>query len=325
MSAFVGVDVSKATLDVVVLIDKKQTYQKVPNNSKGIAKLIKWLHSFETIEAVCLEATGRYGDALAQALYLADFCLSVENPLRIKSFAQSLLSRNKTDKYDAFVIALYAQRMRPDPWKPPSIAIKQLKQRTRLLRSLEQTRQGYRNRLQSGIDDKVALQVIQTMIEHLDTQIEALRKIILNFIKQDDVLNQQRQLIISIPGIADKTAAILLAEIGDIDHFDSPRSLASYVGITPRKRESGSSLRGQSRISKQGNKRLRTALYFPAISAKRWNPICKDFAHTLEKRGLAKQAIVIAVMRKLLHQVYGILKSKQPFDPHFQQKIKLAA
>ena len=325
MSAFVGIAVSKASLDVVLLIDKKQTYQKVSNSSKGIAKLIKWLHSFESIEAVCLEATGRYGDALAHALYLAEFCVCVENPLRIKSFAQSLLSRNKTDKYDAFVIALYAQRMPIDPWNPPSDAIKRLKQRTRLLRSLEQTRQGYRNRLKSGMDDDISLQFIQAMIDDLDSHIEALRKIILNFMKQDAYLNRQRKLIISIPGIADKTAAILLAEIGDIDNFDSPSALASYVGITPRIRQSGSSLRGRTRISKQGNKRLRTALYFPAISAKRWNPICRDFAHTLEKRALAKKAIIIAVMRKLLHQVYGILKSKQPFDPHFQQKIKFAA
>ncbi len=324
MSAFVGVDVSKATLDIVVLIDTKQTHQKISNNSKQIAELINWLHTFETIECVCLEATGRYGEALAEALYLADFCVSVENPLRIKSFAQSLLSRNKTDKYDAFVIALYAQRMRPDPWKPPSSAIKQLKQRTRLLRSLEQTRQGYRNRLKSGLDDEFTLEFIQHFIEELDSRIETLSKGILNFIKQDAYLNQQRKLIISIPGLADKTASVLLAEIGDIDNFDSPRALASYVGITPQIRQSGSSVRGRAHISKQGNKRLRTALYFPAISAKRWNPICNDFAHTLEQGGLAKKAIIIAVMRKLLHQVYGILKSQHPFDPHFQQKTKIA-
>jgi transposase len=325
MSAFVGIDVSKATLDIVLLIDEQQTYQKVPNNKKGFAGLIKWLHSFENIEGVCLEATGRYGDALAKALYLADFSVSVENPLRIKSFAQSLLSRNKTDKYDAFVIALYAQRMSPEPWKPPTDAIKCLKQRTRLLHSLEQTRQSYRNRLKSGMDDKVSLQIIRSLIKTLDQQIEKLKKNILNFIKIDDHLNQQRKLIISILGIADKTAAILLAEIGDIDNFKSPRALASYVGITPRIQKSGTSVHRRSHISKQGNKRLRTALYFPAISAKTWNPICRAFALKLEQGGLAKKAIVIAVMRKLLHQVYGILKSKQPFDPHFQRKYQIAA
>lgn len=324
MSAFVGVDVSKVTLDIMVLIDKKQTHQKISNTRQDIAKLMDWLHTFENIESVCLEATGRYGDALAEALYLADFCVSVENPLRIKSFAQSLLSRNKTDKYDAFVIALYAQRMRPDPWKPPRTAIKQLKQRTRLRHSLEQTRQDYRNRLKSGLDDEFTLEFIQNFIEDLDRRIETLNQNILNFIKQDICLDEQRKLIISIPGLADKTASVLLAEIGDIDKFDSPRALASYVGITPQIRQSGSSVRGRTHISKQGNKRLRTALYFPAISAKRWNPICHDFALILEQTGLAKKAIIIAVMRKLLHQVYGILKSQNPFDPHFQQKIKIA-
>ena len=325
MSAFVGIDVSKATLDIVILIDKKQTHQKIANTRKEIKKLIKKLHTVENIERVCLEATGRYGDILSEALYLADFAVSVENPLRIKSFAQSLLSRNKTDKYDAFVIALYAQRMQPKLWAPPSPAIKQLKQRTRLRHSLEKTRQEYRNRLKSGLDDPLTLKVIRDFIKHLDRRIEILNKKILNFMKQDTLLDQQRKLLISIPGIADKTASVLLAEIGDIDKFNSPRALACYVGITPQLRQSGSSVRGQTHISKQGNKRLRTALYFPAISAKRWNPICHDFAHTLEQGGLAKKAIIIAVMRKLIHQVYGILKSRQPFDPHFQPKIKIGA
>jgi len=325
MSAFVGIDVSKASLDVIVLIEEQQTYQRVPNTAQGIDELLQWLHTFECIEAVCLEATGRYGDALAAALYLADFCVSVENPLRIKSFAQSLLARNKTDKYDAFVIALYAQRMRPDPWRPPSTAIKQLKQRSRLLHSLEQTRQSYRNRLKSGLDDQLTLQVIQDLIDDLDQKIDALQKTIFDFIKEDLYLNQQRELIISIPGIADKTAAVLLAEIGDIDNFDSPRQLAAYAGITPQNRQSGSSLNKPARISKQGNARLRTALYFPAISAKRWNPICHDFAQRLENKGKAKKAIIIAVMRKLLHQVYGILKSGQPFDPHFLEEFDFAA
>lgn len=325
MSAYVGIDVSKATLDVVVLIDKQKTYQQVPNHSQGIAHLLQWLQTFEGIEQVCLEATGRYGECVATALYAAGFTVSVENPLRIKSFAQSLLSRNKTDKQDAFVIALYAQRMRPDPWQPPSTALKRLKQRTRLLQSIEQTRQAYRNRLKSGLDDDFTLQFIRDLIAELDQRIAVLRQDILNFIKRDVALNQQRQLIISIPGIADKTAAVLLAEIGGLENFDSPRALVAYAGITPRLQQSGSSLNGRSRISKQGNKRLRTALYFPAISAKQWNPICRDFAHQLEQRGLPKKAIVIAVMRKLLHQVYGILKSKQPFDPHFQQIYPIAA
>ena len=163
------------------------------------------------------------------------------------------------------------------------------------------------------------------MIAHLDERITALRQSLLNLIKQDDDLNQQRQLLTSIPGVGDLTAAVFLAEIGDIHNFPSRRALASYVGITPRLHDSGTSVHRHSHISKQGNKHLRTALYFPAISAKKWNPICHEFAQRLEKTGLAKKAIIIAVMKKLLHQMYGILKSQRPFDPHFRQKLQIAA
>lgn len=324
MSAFVGIDVSKDSLDIVVLIQQEQIHQKVTNCSQGITTLIHWLHSFEQIELICMEATGRYGNTLAHSLFAHGFTLSLENPLRIKSFAQSLLSRNKTDKYDAFLIALYAQRMQPQVWRPQPRILEQLKQRSRLLHSLEQTRQAYRNRLKAGLDDALTLQFIRDFITDLDQRIHDLHKLILQFIKQDASLNQQRLLLTSIPGVGDKTAALFLAEIGDVHNFKNRRALASYAGITPRLRESGSSVRGHSRISKQGNKRLRTALYFPAISAKKWNPICHEFAQRLEKTGLAQKAIVIAVMKKLLHQMYAILKSGQPFDPHFQQKHLIA-
>ena len=325
MSAFVGIDVSKATLDVVVLVEQKQSYCQVPNTTPGITDLLKWLDTFEQVETVCLEATGRYGSRLAKMLYADGFRVSVLNPLRIKSFAQSLLSRNKTDKYDAFVIALYAQRMVPDPWTPPSNTLERLKERTRLLHSLKQTQQAYRNRLQSGLEDEITLGVIRDLIADLDERIIALRKSLISLIKQDNELNQQRQLLTSIPGVGDLTAAVFLAEVGEIHHFPSRRALASYVGITPRLHDSGTSVHRHSRISKQGNKRLRTALYFPAISAKKWNPICHEFSQRLEKTGLAKKAIIIAVMKKLLHQMYGVLKSQQPFDPHFQQKPQIAA
>ena len=325
MSAFVGIDVSKAKLDVVVLIQEQQTYQQVANDASGIEALCQWLLTFEAIDLVCLEATGRYGEAAAAALYGAGLPVSVVNPARIKAFAGSLLTRNKTDKYDAYLIALFAQRIQPDPWSPPSTAHRFLKQRTRLLRSLEQTAQGYRNRLKAGADDPLVLTVIQGVLDDLQPRIDSLQKAIFDFLKQHVYLNQQRQLLTSIPGIGDKTAAVLLAEIGDIHNFHSTRQLAAYVGVTPRNRQSGSSLNKPARISKQGNARLRTALYFPAISAKKWNPICHEFAQRLEHKGKAKKAIIIAVMRKLLHQVYGILKSGQPFDPHFLEESDFAA
>ena len=126
--------------------------------------------------------------------------------------------------------------------------------------------------------------------------------------------------LISIKGIGELTAAKLLAEYRAITDFEDVRQLVAYAGLNPRQRQSGSSVRGSSRISKMGQASIRAALYMPAVCAQRHNRILRAYAQRLAQAGLCKPAIVVAVMRKLLHLVYGILKSGQPFDPHYLEK-----
>lgn len=121
----------------------------------------------------------------------------------------------------------------------------------------------------------------------------------------------------SIPGIAQAAAARILAEMIDITQYKSARQVAVYAGLVPRERQSGSSLKGRARLSKIGNARLRKALYFPAITALRSNCFFKAWAKGLEERGKCKMTIICAVMRKLLHLAYGVLKNGKPFNPEW--------
>jgi len=136
-------------------------------------------------------------------------------------------------------------------------------------------------------------------------------------------LREQRDLLTSIPGISDVTAVKFLAEIPNVNQFESAAQLAAYAGLTPRHHHSGSSVHKRGRMSKKGNSRFRTAFYFPAITAMRWNPIVKAQSERLEKKGKIPMVIVGAAMRKLVHLAYGVLKTGKPFDPNYLQNRQI--
>ena len=318
MSATVGIDVSKATLDVALLSSTQTIHFQVANTSAGHEQLLQRLQTSSSIDRIGLEASGRYGEAVAQTLFQAGFAVCYINPKQIHNFAQVHLHYNKTDKQDALLIARFCQAHQPPLWQPSHPLHQHLQQQTRYLRSLETMRQQERNRLQSGLQDTTVRSLIHSHIDYLTAQIQALQQAIYDLIQHHTRLSQQHQLLTSIPGIGAKSAAVLLAEIGDIQRFDNARQLAAWVGITPRHFQSGSSVKRPSRISKQGNTYLRAALYMPTLVAQRWNPFCAALAQRLQQRHKHGIAINIAVMRQLLHQVFGILKSGQPFDPHYR-------
>ncbi|HRF95580.1 MAG TPA: IS110 family transposase, partial [Aggregatilineales bacterium] len=272
---------------------------------------------------VCLEATGHYSDAIAQFLHDLGYTVSVVNPSRIKSYADSLLSRNKTDAGDALIIAGFCRTQKPDTWSPPALEIVELQAMVRQLGNLKEMRQQERNRLEAGISSKTVLDTLEKHIAFIDKQIKDLEKRIHDHINRHPGLKQQHDLLTSIPGIGDVSAFKLLAEIRDISAFDSASQLAAFAGLTPRQRVSGSSVRSKSRLSKRGSPRLRECLFMPAIVAKKHNPILSIFAQRLEKAGKSKMVIIGALMRKLLHLAYGVLKSGQPFDLHYLEKSQI--
>ncbi len=316
--SILGIDVAKATLDVALIQDERMLYKQFDNTASGYQQLAVWLSKQGASQAsVCLEATGQYGEGVAEYLFAQGYSVSVVNPARIKHYASSKLRRNKTDKADAQLIAEYCLREKPVLWSPPPASFKHLQALIRHLEDLQASRVQTTNRLASGGDTPLVLEQLSALRTFLEGQIRQAKQAIQALIDATPDLKRAQALLVTIPGIGRLTAAKLLGEIRDICDFQSARQLAAYAGLTPRAFLSGTSVHKKSRISKTGNANLRKALYMPGISAKRWNPIIHSFCVRLNQSGLCPQQQVCAAMRKLLHQAYGVLKTGRPFNPNY--------
>jgi len=313
-----GIDISKTTFDAALQISDKTTHRKFENNEEGFKQLSIWLqkNKVKTVHA-CMEATGQYGECLAEDLYQKGHGVSVVNPARIKAYASSKLRRNKTDKADAELIADYCQREKPALWSPPEASFRDLQALERHLEDLQSMLQQERNRLKSGMRTQLVIEHLQSHEKYLEAQIADTKQAMQDLINTNARLKQQRDLLVSIPGIGELTAAKILGEIRDVRQFESARQLAAYAGVTPSHFVSGTSVHKKSRISKTGNTNIRRVLYMSAISAKHCNQIVAPFCSRLLKNGLTPMQTVCAAMHKLLHLIFGILKSGKPFDPNF--------
>ncbi len=212
------------------------------------------------------------------------------------------------------LIARFCQAQEPPRWTPLPQQVRELLALVRRLESLLEMRVAEENRLSSGITVESVRQSVEEHLAYLNEQIKPTETLIRNHINNHPTLKQQSELLDSIPGIAQTTAAHLLSEIVDITQYRSARQVAAYAGLVSRERQSGSSVRGRTRLSKIGNARLRKALYFPAITALRCSPFFQAWAEGLRQRGKSKKSVICAVMRKLVHVVYGVLKNGKPFD-----------
>jgi len=312
----IGIDVSKLILDVILSDGVTSHYMQVDNTPQGYVQLVSWLKKWDGANAhVCLEATGQYGDSVAEYLHTRGYPVSVVNPAQIKHYGQSKLRRNKTDKADAKLIAEFCLRENPAIWTPPSSVFKDLQALVRHLDDLQAMRLQETNRLGSGVQTTFVLASLKLMKATLDVQIRQTKQAIQDHIDQHPDLKHRQELLDTIPGIGLLTAAKLLGEIRDILGFEDARQLAAYAGLTPRKFFSGTSVHRKARLSKTGNAKLRQILYMPAISAKRCNPIVHAFCERLIVSNHTPMEVIGAAMHKLLHLVYGVLKTDRPFDP----------
>ena len=322
-SVVLGVDIAKLKFDVCLIKENGKAKHKVFANTKhGFEQLAVWLSSHEIAGLhVCLEATGSYGEALALYLFDADFIVSVVNPAQVKAFAASRLTRTKTDKVDAELIARFCLAHQPAAWSPPAPQVRQLQALVRRLESLIEMRVSEENRLSSGISIEAVRHSLEEHINYLVAEIKDTELLIREHIDNHPDLKEQSDLLDSIPGIGATTAALLLAEITDFKQYKSARQVAAYAGLVPRERRSGSSVRGRTCLSKVGNARLRKALYFPAMTALRCSSFFQAWAKGLRERGKSKMAVIGAAMRKLIHLAYGVLKTGKPFDPNWAKSV----
>ncbi len=316
---FLGIDVGKPDLFCHIIGPDKTLSQRFDNSPEGIRKLLNWLHEVTSPLqfAACLEQTGHYGRAISHALADAGLAaVYLVNPRQIKAYGEQRLRRNKSDTADARLIACFleSEHSKLLPWTKPTPDTLQIKELSRYAESITQDNASLKTRCEMTTN-KPILRSLKRRIKAQEKEIADLRLRIDKIVEGNDLLHRQRELLASVPGIGDITCQILLAELPDLELFSSARQLAAWAGVTPRHFVSGTSGRSTTPITKIGSAYLRRALFMPAMNARVFNPLLKTFADGLKENGKKPKQIIVAVMRKLLHQIYGILKSDTPYNP----------
>ena len=310
---FVGIDIAKDKFDAALKINNRFVEDAFENNNTGHEKFVLWLKKHTSNAFACLEATGPYGEILAESLVKNDIKVSVVNPMQIKHHARALLSRNKNDRVDAKIIASYAEKFSPRQFVPKSTDQKFAKEAVQLVDTLNEQSRQLRNQLES-IRSKEIKKEIEKTIQSIEKRVSKIEGTLKKRIQSNAEYSENKQRILTIIGIGEKTANKIIAYFPDVSAFKNAKQLAAYAGVSPRQHQSGK-LNGKTRISKCGNSQLRKALYMPALVAKNKNPHLKQFCERLKKNGLKPKQIICAVMRKLIHIIFGILKHKQDFNP----------
>jgi transposase len=311
---FIGIDVAKEKFDVCFLKEDGSSLQKIFNNAlPGFKEFVIWINKHCSNPWICMEATGHYSEILADFLVSQNFDVSVVNPVQIKYFAKVRLSRNKNDKVDSKIIAEYCSLMKPRLFKPRSSEQKYIRE----LIQLEDTLRTQRTqlKLQLGCTQSLAIKKeFEKTIKMLDKRLKALAETIKSTVEGNQEWHHLVKLLTSIKGFGTLSAYRLLAYLPDIKLFKNAKQLAAFIGVSPKQKESGK-YAGKTQLSKLGNPRLRNILFMPALNAKRFNEALKPFVNRLQNNGLAPKAIVGAVMRKLVHIIFGMLKSNSSFNP----------
>lgn len=320
-----GIDVSKSKLDCVLILASKpdkELEKKAPNSEEGHQKLIEWCTrkaqcEVSQIHAV-MEATGPYHEQLAMALFEAGCQVSVVNPAKIKHFSQSLGSKAKNDKRDASAIAQFGLKMKPRPWKPDPEEYRHLRALLYRIVAVESDIRREKNRLEKAQAAQSSSQVYESLdrsISFLKEEKSRLEKEIEKHIDTYPHLKKDKELLESIPSIGPVLSSWMSLLLQNGKRFDAAPQAAAYVGLTPTEYESGTSVRKKPHLSKAGPSILRAKLYMPATVAIKCNPDLKDLYERLLQRGKTKMSALCAVMRKLIHICFGVIKHQSPYCP----------
>ena len=305
--SFVGIDVSKERLDVHVC-PSGQVFA-VARDAKGLEQLSIDLQGLAPA-LIVLEATGGFEITVAAALASTGLPLAVVNPRQIRDFARAIGRLAKTDAIDAQVIALFAERIRPEP-RPvadaESQALAELVARRRQVLEMigmesNRLRQARDHRVQRTI--KVTLQILEAQLAELDRDTKTT-------VKGSPVWRAADNLLTSVPGVGDITARTLIADLPELGQLDR-RRIAALVGVARVNRDSGQ-MRGRRTIA-GGRTDVRNVLYMATLSATRWNPVISQHYKSLTERGRPKKVALVACMRRLLGILNAILRTKTPWQ-----------
>ena len=314
-----GIDISKDKFDVCLrpATQEGQCHAAMfPNHAKGFKALDAWLVQHPAIHLhACLEATSRYGDALALDLHRHGHTVSVVNPRRTRHYADSRLVRTQNDTVDAALIADFCASQNPRPWQPVTKGKRQLQDLVRTRGFFLNQKKQCLNRLETA--DPVSTQHLRQHVRQLDTTIGRIEKQITDLLQTQPDLARQVELAQSIPGVGALTAAVAVAELPPMERLEHAGQAVAFAGLDPRRKTSGSSVATAPRLSKMGSRLLRQTLYMGALSALRYNPIIKALGERLKAKGKGGKRAVAAAMRKMVRLIYGVLKHGQAFDPNW--------
>jgi len=315
-----GIDVSAQTLDVALRSAQGKLWTgQVPNTPAGHKRLARRLTRKGRQARLAVEATGTYHLDLCLALAAAEGIeVMVVNPRAMHDFARAVMSRSKTDRQDAEIALEYLERMPWRPWQPPAAEALELRALARRITALKHEATRERNRAAalaaSTGSSAVVSRDIEVNLRHLARRVERLQAQALDLIQASPALARDFELLGSVPGIGIPSALQLLGELGILPEDMRIRQWVAHAGLDPRRWQSGTSVRRPARISRTGNAQLRAALYMPALVAVQHDPYLRAVYRRLIQRGKAKMQALVAVMRKLLHALYGMLRTQQTYD-----------
>lgn len=304
---YVGIDISKLSFDVAIENEKeKYVHYKMSNNPEGFKKLLNLLDKEK--HCCVMEASGPYYLKLAFFLFDKKIAVNVINPLVIRRFSQMRMMRAKTDKKDAVMIAEYGKTEQPTQWKPEQSYVLELKQMQAYVEQLNKSRTGFIRQQEAFAQNPVKCadlnKSIAGIIKDIEKQIASIE------VKMEALVKQYHhklfEQIRSIPGLGKKTAMQLIVLSGGFEKFENAKQLSSYVGLSPRIFESGTSVKGKAKICKMGMSRIRAMLYVCSWTAKKCNKACRELYDRLVEKGKAKKLALIAVANKLLKQAFAI-------------------
>lgn len=321
MCKVIGIDISKASFDVAYeKIDGEFVHFKFINNSEGFNKFLKVI---EQSDHCIMEATGPYYLSLAHYLFKYGLKVSVVNPLQIKHFVRMRMVKAKTDKKDAMMIALYGQSEQPALWRPDDQIIAQMQQLRTAIEGLQKQATMLNNQLeafsQAQHSNNLLIKELSSLLQSIKLKIAKLEKGLLDIAKQH--YEETYKVLVSIPSIGPKTAVMLIAITNNFQKFDNSKKLSSYVGLSPRIYQSGTSVNGKGHITKMGSSHVRKLLYMCSWTAKKCNVQCKAMYERMSEKGKPERVIKIAIANKLLRQAFAIGKSLNCYQEDYQEKF----
>lgn len=315
METWIGIDISKDSFDAAWESENGTVHEKFSNTKTGFKQLLKKAPSDAKF---VMESTGTYHMNCAMFLTACDRHVSVENPLAVKRHIQSDLKRCKSDKSDAISIAKYGREKRPEPWHAPSEEARKARRCKALMDKLQAEITMMKNLLhafnQEDLQDD-ALKICRAAIRKLEASMEEAESSFEETVCKR--WGEEVKIISSIPGVGKASACHLVAKVEDFSRFASSRQYLSWLGLTPRNLQSGTSIHVNGGITRMGDSRLRTQFYMCAVASISFNKRCREMWNRMMAKGKPAKVAFVAIENKLLKTAFALIKKREMYSESF--------